>query len=345
MLKFFRILITLLIVAVVGTAVAAFFIAERQERQIENTLQAADAGYLAWAEQNKCLVNPKPCTPYSKTILNWKIQIAEYKSAKEKSPNHQIFATFKSFDEKYLAFAYLSGRASLAVFSVFGLLIALAVFVLLSGKKNSTKSKLLVSPKISKSSTSSVSIVPPSQSTVSTKEQIPPPLTNTASSNQKLSDKDDIIKGLDALLEEDEPIVLPTPTEPPPPAPALQPKTAPTIELEPAPASISEPNAPATVEPKDEPPSQADEELSLALETLNETEPNFRVAIDHLENALAGDIEGDLRVQALLLCGTLRVKNKINELKGVEYLSKFLEVAPEGSSAEKAKKLLSLELE
>jgi|GEM_PF-1811545 len=69
-----------------------------------------------------------------------------------------------------------------------------------------------------------------------------------------------------------------------------------------------------------------------------ETEP--MQAISYLEQALEGSLGSKLSLHALLLCGSLRLKNKIGEDKGREQLQQVISSEPESEDAAKAKTVL-----
>jgi hypothetical protein len=64
-------------------------------------------------------------------------------------------------------------------------------------------------------------------------------------------------------------------------------------------------------------------------------------AISYLEQALESISDNSLRDSVLLLCGSLRVKNKIGESLGAEQLKKIIEASPQSSEAKEAEKILS----
>jgi len=70
----------------------------------------------------------------------------------------------------------------------------------------------------------------------------------------------------------------------------------------------------------------------------SESEP--MQAISYLEQAIEGSLGTKLSLPALLLCGSLRLKNKIGENKGREQLQKILSASPASPEAEKAKTVL-----
>ncbi|MDR3001579.1 MAG: hypothetical protein LBU89_09970 [Fibromonadaceae bacterium] len=63
-------------------------------------------------------------------------------------------------------------------------------------------------------------------------------------------------------------------------------------------------------------------------------------AISYLEQAIEGSLGTKLAAPALLLCGSLRLKNKIGEDRGREQLQELINAAPESSEAEKAQMVL-----
>ncbi len=63
-------------------------------------------------------------------------------------------------------------------------------------------------------------------------------------------------------------------------------------------------------------------------------------AISYLEQAIEGSLSTKLSLPALLLCGSLRLKNKIGEDKGKEQLQKIISASPASPEAEKAKIVL-----
>jgi len=64
-------------------------------------------------------------------------------------------------------------------------------------------------------------------------------------------------------------------------------------------------------------------------------------AISYLEQAIEGSLGSKLSVSALLLCGSLRLKNKIGEKQGREQLQKVISVSPQSSEAKKAQMALN----
>lgn len=77
--------------------------------------------------------------------------------------------------------------------------------------------------------------------------------------------------------------------------------------------------------------------LNKAMECAD-TEP--MQAISYLEQALEGSLGTKLSLHASLLCGSLRLKNKIGEDRGREQLQQIIASAPESEDAAKAKTLL-----
>jgi len=70
-----------------------------------------------------------------------------------------------------------------------------------------------------------------------------------------------------------------------------------------------------------------------------DTEP--MQAISYLEQAIGGSLGTKLSLPALLLCGSLRLKNKIGESKGKEQLQKIISASPASPEAERAKVVLN----
>jgi hypothetical protein len=64
-------------------------------------------------------------------------------------------------------------------------------------------------------------------------------------------------------------------------------------------------------------------------------------AISYLEQAIEGSLGAKLSVSALLLCGGLRLKNKIGEKQGREQLQRVISVSPQSSEAKKAQTVLN----
>jgi len=63
-------------------------------------------------------------------------------------------------------------------------------------------------------------------------------------------------------------------------------------------------------------------------------------AISYLEQALEGSLGSKLSLRALLLCGSLRLKNKIGEDRGREQLQQIISSEPESEDAAKAQTVL-----
>jgi len=71
-----------------------------------------------------------------------------------------------------------------------------------------------------------------------------------------------------------------------------------------------------------------------------ENEP--KQAIDYFEQALAKSLSAKLAAPALLMCGSLRLKNKIDKRKGKKQLNKIISDSPESLEAQKAKIMLGM---
>jgi hypothetical protein len=64
-------------------------------------------------------------------------------------------------------------------------------------------------------------------------------------------------------------------------------------------------------------------------------------AISYLDQAIEGSLGSKLSVSALLLSGSLRLKNKIGEKQGREQLQKVISASPQSSEAKKAQMVLN----
>jgi len=64
-------------------------------------------------------------------------------------------------------------------------------------------------------------------------------------------------------------------------------------------------------------------------------------AISYLDQAMKGSLGSKLSVSALLLSGSLRLKNKIGEKQGREQLQKVISASPQSSEAKKAQMVLN----
>jgi len=65
-------------------------------------------------------------------------------------------------------------------------------------------------------------------------------------------------------------------------------------------------------------------------------------AISYLEQAIEGSLSTKLSLAALLMCGSLRLKNKIGEEQGRKQLNKVISNSPQSPEAEKAKTVLDM---
>jgi hypothetical protein len=63
-------------------------------------------------------------------------------------------------------------------------------------------------------------------------------------------------------------------------------------------------------------------------------------AITYLEQAIEGSLNAKLSIPTLLLCGSLRLKNKMGEAQGREQLRRVISVAPKSPEAKKAQIVL-----
>jgi len=69
-----------------------------------------------------------------------------------------------------------------------------------------------------------------------------------------------------------------------------------------------------------------------------EKEP--KKAIEYFEQALKGSLSTKLSTPALLMCGSLRLKNKIGKRQGKKQLNKIITTSPQSLEAQKAKTVL-----
>jgi hypothetical protein len=69
-----------------------------------------------------------------------------------------------------------------------------------------------------------------------------------------------------------------------------------------------------------------------------ENEP--KQAINYFEQALKGSLSAKLAAPALLMCGSLRLKNKIGARQGKKQLNKIISNSPQSLEAQKAKAVL-----
>jgi hypothetical protein len=120
-----------------------------------------------------------------------------------------------------------------------------------------------------------------------------------------------------------EPKKLPKSKNIPEPKKQPEPKKSPELSL-PKPSDISKPDA-----------------LSLLKKATECAEDEPMQAINYLEQAIKGSLSSKLFAPAMLLCGSLRLKNKIEEKQGAEQLQKIISASPQSSEAKKAQEALN----
>jgi hypothetical protein len=236
--KFFRVFITILTIALVGGAVYLFLETEKLNYKLDDVKQSSETSYSAWMEQSNCLEEPQPCAAYSEQFENWLSQLKQYKERKENTPQFKGYFFLKKLDEMYVPKLSSGGLLSLAVICT-SLLFFVLLIVYLSGGEKKSKSM-----------------------SIKTKVQLQT-------------------------------------------------------------ARIPKPDTQAL--------------LRIATQCA-ESEPTQ--AISYLEQAIAGSLSAKLSIPALLLCGSLRLKNKIGEAQGREYLQKIISISPQSPEAEKAQNIL-----
>jgi hypothetical protein len=244
-LKFFRILIAMAMVAAVAASLALFFEIEQQYLEISETKPRAADMHQDWIKQNNCIKTPVPCETYSKQFQEWFSKFEKYQEQKEQEPKFKAYFLFKKYDEEYAEGLGLNhGGLTTLTLSGFILFIISLILLLIGGER-----KIKVTyPKI--------------------------PQNPSTGSVQKIKPK------------------------------------------------------------KEKPDVQA---LIKKAAECAESEP--LQAISYLEQVLE-NANSKLLPSALLLCGSLRVKNKLGEKQGREQLRKVIETLPESSEAKKAQSVL-----
>ena len=261
-MSFFRFLLVVVAVAVVGASVYLFYQVQRKYNALNEIEPRAEAIYSSWLQQNNCNDNNEnlePCIAYTEQFTTWRLQIKQYKERKAQSPEFKAYVFLKELDAKNVPDLNSGGWASLAAACAVVLLFTFLLVRLLGGKKK-TKSKDKPTYKIDrlkKEPTFKQTTVSPKQT--STHWQAKP------------------IKVHVALLR----------------------KAAECAKVEPA------------------------------------------QAIGYLDQAMEGSLGAKLSTSALLLSGSLRLKNKIGEKLGREQLQKVISASPQSSEAKKAQMVLN----
>jgi len=135
---FFRFLLAVVAVAVVGASVYLFFNVERKYNALNEIEPRAEAIYSSWLQQNNCNENNEnlePCLAYTEQFTTWRSQIKEYKERKAQSPEFKAYVFLKELDAKNVPDLNSGGWASLAAACAVILLFTFLIVRLLGGKK------------------------------------------------------------------------------------------------------------------------------------------------------------------------------------------------------------------
>ncbi|MDR2583094.1 MAG: hypothetical protein LBC75_06405 [Fibromonadaceae bacterium] len=252
-MKFFRVLLVMVVVAVVGASIYLFFETERKYNALNEIEPRAEAIYSSWLQQNNCNENLEPCLAYSEQFREWRSQMKQYKERKVESPEFKSYIFLKELDAQNVPDLNSGGLASLAAAcAVLLLFIFLLVHILGSEKKTKNTYKI-------------------------DRLKIEPSFKSSATSRQNTPWQAKPIKVHVALLR----------------------KAAECAKNEPA------------------------------------------QAISYLDQAIEGSLGSKLSTSALLLSGSLRLKNKIGEKQGREQLQKVISTSPQSSEAKKAQMVLN----
>jgi len=259
--SFFRFLLVVVAVAVVGASVYLFYQVQRKYDALNEIEPKAEAIYSSWLKQNNCNdknENLEPCLAYTEQFTTWRSQIKEYKERKAQSPEFKAYVFLKELDAKNVPDLNSGGWASLAAACAVLLLFTFLITRLLGGKKkNKTQTPTYKIDRLKKEPTVKQTAAAPIQT--STRWQTKP------------------IKVHVALLR----------------------KAAECAKGDPA------------------------------------------QAIGYLDQAMEGSLGAKLSTSALLLSGSLRLKNKIGDKLGREQLQKVISASPQSSEAKKAQMVLN----
>jgi len=301
MINFLRVFLAVCTMALVAAAAALFFYTERQYKTFNNTKISAQTAFADWEVQNNCIDDPQSCVQYSEQFKQWMAQIDQYAESRKQKPQYQYYLFIKDLDEQYAADLKAGGWASLGAASALLLLFMFSIVYLMGGKKKNKIVGLAAKTEYAK----------PTRTIPSVRSDSPPTKKIELDSPKKATPKPESKQELK-------------------PEPKAEPKSEPKPEpkLEPAPSAKATKAA-------NSPDGNA--LLNKATECA-ETEP--MQAISYLEQALEGSLGTKLSLHALLLCGSLRLKNKIGEERGREQLGQIISSEPESEDAAKAKTVL-----
>ena len=144
--KFIRIFLIVLSIAVASAAVILFFETERKYLALNEAEPRAQAVYSNWLKQNYCDENSEPCTAYSEQFNEWLLQMEQYRQRKMQSPEFQCYFFLKELDEFHVPDLNSGGLASLVAVCAAFLLITLLIVYLLGGRQR-LKAKPAFKPK------------------------------------------------------------------------------------------------------------------------------------------------------------------------------------------------------
>jgi len=134
--KFFRVFLVILVLAVIGASVFLFFETERIYNALSEIEPRAEAIYSSWLQQNNnsCNENLEPCLVYSEQFTEWRSQIEQYKQRKLQSPEFKSYVFLKELDEQHVPDLNSGGLASLAAACAV-LLLFILLLVRISGDR------------------------------------------------------------------------------------------------------------------------------------------------------------------------------------------------------------------
>jgi len=136
--SFFRFLLVVVALAVVGASVYLFSQVQRKYNALNEIEPKAEAIYSSWLQQNNCNdknENLEPCLAYTEQFTTWRSQIKEYKERKAQSLEFKAYVFLKELDAKNVPDLNSGGWASLAAACAVVLLFTFLIVRLLDGKK------------------------------------------------------------------------------------------------------------------------------------------------------------------------------------------------------------------
>jgi hypothetical protein len=138
-LKIFRILIAMAIIAAASASMALFFEIEQQALELSETKPRAADMHQDWIKQNNCIKTPVPCETYSKQFKEWLSKFEQYQKQKEQETKFKAYFFLKKIDEEYAEGLGLNhgGLTALTLYSFTLFIISLAL--LLAGGERKIK--------------------------------------------------------------------------------------------------------------------------------------------------------------------------------------------------------------